>query len=795
MKFIKLFEEIGIKDVPTVGGKNASLGEMIQKLGNKGVLIPSGFAITADAYWHHISQNNLKDKIKSLLSKVDKRNLEKLAEIGHEIRVLIRSTQLPIDLADEITTSYKKIEDRYGTMCDVAVRSSATAEDLPEASFAGQQETFLNIKGAAELLKTCPEVFASLFTNRAISYRIDHGYDHMSVGLSIGVQKMVRSGNASSGVAFTLDTESGYKDVVFITASYGLGENIVKGTVNPDEFYVHKPTLKLGFKPILKKRLGSKRIKMVYSQDSKNTTRNIPTKEREQLVFALSDDEILSLAKQCLTIEEHYSDLKQSWCPMDIEWAKDAEDGKIYIVQARPETVHSQKINQLFFEEYIFTQSPNKQNLILTGKSIGRKIVSGKVKIVESANKMHQIEPGEILVTEMTDPDWEPIMKIAGGIVTNRGGRTCHAAIVSRELGIPAIVGTGTATMELKEGQLITLDCSSGEVGAIYEGQIPFQIKKIELSNVKKPEVNIMMNVGNPDEAFNFATLPNEGVGLARLEFIINNSIKIHPMALVSPEKVTDFDDNKKIKELTQGYTNKKQFFIDKLAQEAGTIAAAFYPKPVIIRMSDFKSNEYKSLIGGKFFEPEEENPMLGFRGASRYYHPKYQDAFALECAAMKKIRDDMGLTNVKLMIPFVRTIDDAKNAIKEMAKNGLTQGENNLEIYMMCEIPSNVLLIDKFAQIFDGFSIGSNDLTQTVLAVDRDSELVSSIFDERNEAVKKMIESAINGAHQNNKKIGICGQAPSDYPEITDFLIKLKIDSISLNPDAILKEFLMLTK
>lgn len=795
MKLIKFFEEIGIKDIAIVGGKNASLGEMIKNLSSKGVLIPSGFAITAGAYWHHIRQNKIEDKIKNLLSTVDKSKLEELAEIGHEIRALIRSSSLPLDLVEEIKEAYKKLEDRYGRMCDVAVRSSATAEDLPEASFAGQQETFLNIRGVDEILKVCPEVFASLFTNRAISYRIDHNFDHMSVGLSIGVQKMVRSGKSSSGVVFTLDTESGFRDVIFITSSYGLGENIVKGAVNPDEFYVHKNTLKQGFKPLLKKRLGSKRMKMIYSDDSKVTTRNIPTKEHEQKVFSLADVEIISLAKQCLIIEEYYSGLKKAWCPMDIEWAKDSIDGKIYIVQARPETVHSQQINKLFFEEYIFDQVPSKDKLIITGKSIGRKIVSGKARIVEAASKMHQIEPGEILITEMTDPDWEPVMKIAGGIITNRGGRTCHAAIVSRELGIPAVIGTGDGTIKIKNGQAITLDCSSGEVGAVYEGLIPFQVKKIEVAALKKAPVNIMMNVGNPDEAFNFASLPNDGVGLARLEFIINNSIKIHPMALIKPELVTDYDDNKKIKDLTIGYADKKQFFIDKLAQEAGTIAAAFYPKPVIIRMSDFKSNEYRCLIGGQFFEPEEENPMIGFRGASRYYHPKYQDAFALECAAMKKILEEMGLTNIKLMIPFVRTVEEGKKVIQEMGKHGLVQGKNGLEVYMMCEIPSNVLLIDQFAQIFDGFSIGSNDLTQTVLAVDRDSELIASIFDERNNAVKIMLEAAIKGAQRCGKKIGICGQAPSDYPEIAEFLINLKIDSISLNPDAILKEIILLAQ
>lgn len=795
MKFIKLFEEIGIKDIPSVGGKNASLGEMIGQLSSKGVLIPSGFAITANAYWHHLKSNNLEDKIKNLLAQISKSDLKKFATIGHEIRSLIRSAQLPKDLSDEISSAYKTLEQRYGAKCDVAVRSSATAEDLPEASFAGQQETFLNIRGEAELLKVCPDAFASLFTDRAISYRIDHGFDHMSVALSIGVQKMVRSDQASSGVVFTLDTESGFKDVIFITGSFGLGENVVKGTVNPDEFYVHKPTLKAGFKPLLKKRLGSKRLKMIYSEDSKNTTKNVATKDFEQKSFAISDEEVLDLAKQSLIIEEYYSKIKNQWCPMDIEWAKDGIDGKIYIVQARPETVHSQKQNVLFFEEYVLKHVPDKKNIIITGKSIGRKIVAGVARIVESAKKMHNIEPGEILVTDMTDPDWEPIMKIAGGIVTNRGGRTCHAAIISREIGIPAVVGTGNATQKIKNGQIITIDCSNGEVGIVYDGKVQFDVKRVEYSDIQKPPVDIMMNVGNPDEAFNLALLPNGGVGLARLEFIINNTIKIHPMALVHDEKVTDFEDKKNIQDLTYGYTDKKQFFIDKLAQEAGTIAAAFYPKPVIIRMSDFKSNEYRQLIGGSYFEPEEENPMLGFRGASRYYNEKYSDAFELECLAMKKIRSEMGLKNVKLMIPFVRTVQDAKSAISEMKKHGLEQGKDNLEIYMMCEIPSNVLLIDEFSKIFDGFSIGSNDLTQMVLAVDRDSDLVASIFDERNEAVKIMLDMAIQGSHKANKKIGICGQAPSDYPEIAEFLVKKGIDSISLNSDSVLKEILMFAK
>ncbi len=795
MEFIKVFEEIGMKDITLVGGKNASLGEMICQLGSKGVLIPSGFAITAPAYWHFIKSNDLEDKIRTLLAQIDKSDLQKFSAIGHEIRSLIRSAQMPKDLVDEIRKAYKNLEKIYGEKCDVAVRSSATAEDLPEASFAGQQETFLNIRGEVELLKSCPDVYASLFTDRAISYRIGHGFDHMDVALSIGVQKMVRSDQASAGVVFTLDTESGFKDVIFITGSFGLGENVVKGAVNPDEFYVHKPTLEEGFKPLLKKRLGSKRLKMIYSQDSKNTTRNVATKEFEQKSFSLSDEEVLDLAKQSLIIEKHYSGIKNQWCPMDIEWAKDGIDGKVYIVQARPETVHSLKQKLLFFEEYVLKEVPDKKRIIITGKSIGRKIVTGAARIVESAKKMHNIEPGEILIADMTDPDWEPIMKVASGIVTNRGGRTCHAAIVSREIGIPAVVGTGNATQKIKDGQIITLDCSTGEIGFIYDGEVSFDLKRVEYTDIKKPPVDIMMNVGNPDEAFNLALLPNSGVGLARLEFIINNTIKIHPMALAHNKKITDFEDKKNILDLTYGYTDKKQFFIDKLAQEAGTIAAAFYPKPVIIRMSDFKSNEYRQLIGGSIFEPEEENPMLGFRGASRYYHEKYRYGFELECLAVKKIRSEMGLKNVKLMIPFVRTMQDAQAAISEMKKHGLEQGKDGLEIYMMCEIPSNVLLIDQFSKLFDGFSIGSNDLTQMVLAVDRDSNLVANIFDERNEAVKLMLEMAIQGAHKANKKIGICGQAPSDYPEIAEFLVKKGIDSISLNPDSVLKEILMFAK
>ena len=794
MKFIKKFEEINMKDLALVGGKNASLGEMIYNLTKKGILIPLGFAVTTNAYWYHLKENNIEDKIKKLLSKMDKKKLKEFALIGHEIRSLIRAASLPNDLQEEIKLAYQLMEKKYGENCDVAVRSSATAEDLPEASFAGQQETFLNIIGEKELLPACKNCFASLFTNRAISYRIDHGFEHMKIALSVGVQKMIRSDKASAGVAFTLDTESGFKDVIFINSSYGLGETVVKGVVNPDEFYVHKLTLEKGFKPILKKRLGRKSIKMIYSQDSKEPTKNVDVARIDRKFFSLNDDEILDLARQSLIIEKHYSNLKGSWVPMDIEWAKDGIDGKIYILQARPETVHVLKENETFLEEYILQRKAEYENRILAkGKSIGRKIAFGKARLIESAKFMHKVKQGEILITDMTDPDWEPIMKLAAGIITNRGGRTCHAAIVSRELGIPAIVGAIEATEKITDGQLVTLDCSGGEIGIVYEGKIPFEVKKVEVSALPKLDVEIMMNVGNPDEAFGFSKLPVDGVGLARLEFIINTAIQIHPMALVAIDKVSDRKDRSLIEELTFEYDDKKQFFIDKLAQEAGTIAAAFYPKPVIIRMSDFKSNEYRKLIAGQYFEPDEENPMLGFRGASRYYHENYRPAFELECLAMKKIRNEMGLTNVKLMIPFVRTIKEAESVVEEMKKHGLKQGQNGLEIYMMCEIPSNILLIDQFSKIFDGFSIGSNDLTQTVLGVDRDSALISSIFDERDAAVKKIIAMAIEGAKKNKKKIGICGQAPSDYPEFTKFLIESGIDSISLNPDTVLKEYLIL--
>jgi pyruvate,water dikinase len=797
MKFIKRFETVTMNDVGIVGGKNASLGELIQHVSKQGVKIPTGFAITADGYRYHLEQNNLLEPLKKLLAQIDKTDLDAFAIIGNQIRSLIGNAPLPPALAEEITIAYKQLcADYNGHDVDVAVRSSATAEDLPEASFAGQQESYLNIKGPQNLLRAALNCFASLFTNRAISYRIDHNFDHLSVALSIGVQKMVRSDKASAGVMFTLDTESGHPDVIFITSAYGLGETVVQGSVNPDEFYLHKPTLKQGFDSLLKKRLGSKQHRLVYAQEGAAVTKDEDVPLAQRRCFALTDQEALLLAKQAIIIEDYYSKRKGSWCPMDIEWAKDGLDGQLYIVQARPETIHSQAVHRQVHEEFSLNRGAMSQYKVLaTGKSVGRKITTGPARVIASAKQMSAIKPGEILVTDMTDPDWEPIMKIAAGIITNRGGRTCHAAIISRELGIPAIVGTSNATEKIVTGQEVTIDCCSGEVGVVYEGVVPFETKRVQLDNIPTPPVDIYVNLGNPDEAFAASRLPAAGVGLARLEFIINNSIQIHPMALVHPDRVTDAQIRANIDDLTIDYQDKKSFFIDKLAQEAGTIAAAFFPRPVIIRMSDFKSNEYRKLLAGQYFEPEEENPMIGFRGASRYHHEHYQEAFALECQAMKKIRDQMGLTNAILMIPFVRTLDEARAVIKTMNAHGLVQGQNGLQVYMMCEIPANVLLIDKFSTIFDGFSIGSNDLTQMTLAVDRDSQLVANIFDERNEAVKIMLTMAIAGAKKSGKKIGICGQAPSDYPEIATFLMEQGIDSMSLNLDAVLKEIMLLAE
>jgi pyruvate,water dikinase len=784
-KYIRWFNEVRIEDVPIVGGKNASLGEMYRELAPKGVKIPNGFAISADAYWHVLNSCGTKDKLEELMQGLDKSNVIDLSERGKLARELILSAGIPEDLWEEIKLAYDKLSEQYGPRPDVAVRSSATAEDLPTASFAGQQETYLNISGYSTLKEACSKCFASLFTDRAISYRIDNNFDHFQVALSIGVQKMVRSDLATSGVIFTLDTETGFRDVILITACYGLGENIVQGTVNPDEYYVFKPTFKKGCKAIIRKNLGQKQIKMVYGPgESKALTRNVEVPVVDRGRFSVSDDDILTLSDYAMKIEEHYSEKSGKLVPMDIEWAKDGMSSELFIVQARPETVQSQRDTGVL-EKYILG---GKGNVIAKGKSVGEKIASGKARVVLNIDDLHSVMPGEIIVANTTTPDWEPVMKAAGGIITNRGGRTCHAAIVSRELGIPAVVGTENATQNIETGQYVTLSCAQGAEGIVYDGVIDFHIEKVDLGHLKRPSTKIMMNLANPDLAFSLSMIPNDGVGLARMEFIITSYIKIHPMALIHPEKVTNTSAQNQIYYLTYGYKNKEEFFVEKLAEGVATIAAAFYPKPVIVRMSDFKTNEYASLIGGEYFEPKEENPMIGFRGASRYYDERYREGFALECQAMKRVRDDMGLTNLVIMIPFCRRIDEARKVLEQMAINGLQRGENGLEVYVMCEIPNNVILIDEFSELFDGFSIGSNDLTQLTLGVDRDSELLAHDFDERDPGVMKMISMTIEGAKRNERHCGICGQAPSDYPEFAEFLVKEGIDSISLNPDSIMK-------
>ncbi|MAG91115.1 phosphoenolpyruvate synthase [Candidatus Woesearchaeota archaeon] len=791
-EFILWFNELTIEDVPSVGGKNASLGEMYRNLTKKGVKIPNGFAVTAHAYNYLLDKAGIKSEIKDILKDLDTGNMKNLSDRGRKVREAILGTNFPKELEQNIINAYKRLCKQYGSNTDVAVRSSATAEDLPDASFAGQQETYLNIRGEHALLEACKKCFASLFTNRAISYRVDKHFDHFKVALSIGVQKMVRSDKASSGVMFSIDTETGFKDAVLITGSYGLGENVVLGAVNPDQFYVFKPTLKKGFKPILSKKLGAKKIKMVYSDHgAKHTTENVDVSYEDRFRFVLKDDEILKLAEWACVIEDYYSKKAKKFKPMDMEWAKDGITNQLFIVQARPETVQSQK-NFNLLEEYSLKQ---KGPVLATGLSVGTKIGSGKSHTIKNAKDIGNFKSGEVLITDKTDPDWEPIMKIASAIVTNKGGRTAHAAIIARELGIPAIVGTENGTETVKNGTDVTVSCAEGEVGKIYKGKLKFDIRKIDLKKLKKPKTQIMMNVGNPDSAFEFSFIPNDGVGLAREEFIISSYIKIHPLALIHYNKIKDKKVKETIDELTFAYKNKIDYFVEKLAQGVAMIGAAFYPKDVIVRMSDFKSNEYANLIGGKEFEPKEENPMIGWRGASRYYAGNYREAFKLECLAMKKARDEMGLTNVKLMIPFCRTVGEGKQVIAGMKKDGLVQGKNKLEIYVMCEIPSNVVLADEFAKIFDGFSIGSNDLTQLTLGLDRDSELVSGLFDERNPAVQRMIFEVIHKAKRSKTKIGICGQGPSDHPDFAQFLVKCGIDSISLNPDTVIKTTLAIAE
>ncbi len=782
--YIRWFSEIGIDDVPTVGGKNASLGEMYRELSTQGVKVPNGFVLTADAYRYFLSEAELDTWIIKELSDLDPRDLPELRECSARIRHAIVEASLPRDLEEQIVAAYQKLSGDLHTHADVAVRSSATAEDLPDASFAGQQETYLNVQGELPLLYACKRSFASLFTERAISYRADKGFDHQAVALSVGVQKMVRSDLASSGVIFTIDTETGFRAAVLINAAYGLGENVVQGSVNPDEYCVFKPTLKSGFRPILEKRVGTKEFKLVYDIGGGRMVKNIPVPLPERARFAISDDEIIQLARWACVIEDHYSGKKGRPTPMDIEWAKDGITGELFIVQARPETVQSRKPIDVV-EVFKLKQ---RGAVLVAGRSIGEKVATGTVRVIKSAQFLNEFREGEVLVTDKTDPDWEPIMKKAAAIVTNRGGRTCHAAIVSRELGVPAIVGTEHGTDLLKDGQLVTVSCAEGDTGFVYEGKVPFEVERINLKELGRPCTKVMMNVGNPDEAFSLSFIPNDGVGLAREEFIISNYIKVHPLALIDYTKLTDIAVKTQIDQLTVGYSDKPQFFVDKLAQGVAMIAAGFYPKDVILRLSDFKTNEYANLIGGKAYEPSEENPMIGFRGASRYYNPRYQAGFALECRAVKKVRDEMGLTNLKLMIPFCRTVEEAQRVQAEMETHGLKRGVKGLELYVMCEIPSNVILADEFCDIFDGFSIGSNDLTQLILGVDRDSEIVAPIFDERNAAVKKMIAQVIAVCRKRGRKIGICGQAPSDYPEFAQFLVECGIDSISLNPDTVLK-------
>jgi len=785
------FDEVGIADIPLVGGKNASLGEMIQQLTPKGVSVPKGFATTAHAYRDFIESAGLEAKLRAIFADLDVENLQNLRQKGKQARALILDTPFPQDLQTAIAHAYDQLCDRYGENTDVAVRSSATAEDLPDASFAGQQETYLNVQACAGVLECCHKCFASIFTDRAISYRQQRGFDHFEVALSVGVQKMVRSDLASSGVMFSIDTETGFKNAVLVTAAYGLGENVVQGAVNPDEYFVFKPTLKQGFRPILDKRLGSKTLKMVYDIGGSKYTKNVSVIAAEKNKFAIQDDEILQLAEWAVVIEEHYSQVRGTYTPMDIEWAKDGNTGELFIVQARPETVQSQKSAKILRNYKLQGSSA----ILAKGRAVGASIGQGKARVILDVHRIAEFQSGEVLVTNKTDPDWEPIMKKASAIVTNSGGRTCHAAIIAREMGIPAIVGTGEATQILQNGQEITVSCSEGDEGKVYAGLVPFEIQETAIENLPRTRTQILMNVGNPEEAFGLSAIPCDGVGLARLEFIIANHIKAHPLALIHFDELTDESVKEEIAELTALYQHKPDFFTDKLAHGIATIAAAFYPNPVIVRMSDFKSNEYANLLGGRQFEPKEENPMIGWRGASRYYDPNYREAYALECKALKRVRDEMGLTNVIPMIPFCRTPDEGRKVLAEMAKHGLVKGENGLQVYVMCELPSNVIFADEFAQVFDGFSIGSNDLTQLTLGLDRDSALVAHIFDERNEAVKRMIEIAIKAAKKYDRKIGICGQAPSDYPEFARFLVELGIDSISLNPDSVLKTLLDVAK
>jgi len=783
--YIRWFNELTIDDVPLVGGKNASLGEMYRELTPQGIQIPNGFAVTAEAYRYVLEYTHSWEALHQALDDLNPDDVTDLAKRARKAREIVYAARFPEDLEQQIIAAFKQLKDQYGDDLSVAVRSSATAEDLPTASFAGQQDTFLNIRGDQALLDSCKRCFASLFTDRAIHYRIDQGFDHFKLALSIGIMKMVRSDLDASGVMFSLDTESGFSDVVFITGAYGLGENVVQGAVDPDEFYVHKPTFEQGHRAVLRRTLGAKKIKMVYSdRRTRESTRNIVTSVEERNRFCLNDADVLTLADYAIKIEKHYSTKAGQAKPMDIEWAKDGLDGTLYIVQARPETVVSQ-LSGMVLEQYSLKE---KAKPITTGHAVGSKIAAGNARIIDNVEQLNTFNAGDVLVADMTTPDWEPVMKMASAIVTNRGGRTCHAAIVSRELGVPAVVGCDNATTMIKNNSPVTVSCAEGDVGKVYSGMLDFDIKTTDLSGLQRPKTKIMLNIGNPELAFKASFLPNDGVGLARMEFIITEYIKAHPMALIHPEKVQDAAERGQLDQLTRNYARAEDYFVQKLSEGVGTIAAAFYPKPVVVRLSDFKTNEYATLLGGSWFEFDEANPMIGFRGASRYIHPAYAEGFALECKAMKRVREDMGLTNVILMIPFCRRVEEARRVLDYMAQLGLKRGERGLEVYVMCEIPNNVIQIDAFSEYFDGFSIGSNDLTQLTLGVDRDSAIIADDFDERDPGVKEMIRLAVEGARRNGKHCGLCGQAPSDYPEMAEFLVEIGIDSMSLNPDTVLQ-------
>ncbi len=782
---IRWFSELGMDDVPSVGGKNASLGEMISNLTSVGITVPDGFATTAEAFRGFLAHGGLDNKINAILNKLDVDDVSALAEAGGKIRQWVADATLPDDLQKDIVSAYHKLNpDDAG---EVAVRSSATAEDLPEASFAGQQESYLNVKGEAQVLAAVKDVFASLFNDRAISYRVHQGFDHAEVALSAGIQRMVRSDTGASGVMFTIDTESGFRDAVFITSSWGLGECVVQGSVNPDEFYVYKPTLKQGKPAILRRNRGSKLIKMVFADHTEHDkkVKTVDVDEAEQMAFSITDDDVNSLAEMAVKIEAHYGR------PMDIEWGKDGRTDELFILQARPETVESRADSQVL-ERYSLKDKSEQKQVLTTGRSIGQRIGAGTVRIVPSIADLDKVQAGDILVTDMTDPDWEPVMKRAAAIVTNRGGRTCHAAIIARELGVPAVVGCGDATKAIADGIDVTVSCAEGDTGFIYQGQLDFELSRIKLDTMPDLAFKIMMNVGNPERAFSFSRLPNAGVGLARLEFIINNTIGIHPKALLNYASMPS-DIQEMIDQYSAGYTSPVDFYVEKLTEGIASLGAAFAPKKVIVRMSDFKSNEYANMIGGDHFEPDEENPMIGFRGASRYLDDSFRECFELECRAMKKVREEMGLENVTIMVPFVRTLEEAQGVVELLAENGLKRGENGLELIMMCEIPSNAMLAEQFLEYFDGMSIGSNDLTQLTLGLDRDSGLIAHLFNERNPAVKALMSQAIQACRKAGKYIGICGQGPSDYPDLARWLMEEGIDSVSLNPDTVVETWLYL--